>query len=123
MTDDGKSKETERNIIFPIHCNIHDVDLTKKTSTSDPSYICTVTPDVTKKLKLDFSKGTALRCLDTIVQPNDIMEARMLEYLPPSWVLINDLPLTWVLINMSIVWHKVAQINPRVQRRTRVSYA
>ena len=76
MTDDEKSKEFERNIIFPTHRNLHYVDLTKKTSTFDPSYIRTVTPEATKKLKLNFSKGTALRCLDTIVQSNDIMEAR-----------------------------------------------
>mmetsp|Transcript_25328 Transcript_25328/g.29831 ORF Transcript_25328/g.29831 Transcript_25328/m.29831 type:complete len:179 (+) Transcript_25328:1555-2091(+) len=76
MTDDEKSKEFDRNIIFPTHRNLHYVDLTKKTSTFDPSYIRTVTPEATKKLKLNFSKGTALRCLDTIVQSNDIMEAR-----------------------------------------------
>ena len=76
MTDDEKSKETDRNTIFPTRRNLHYVDLTKKTSTYDPSYIRTVTPETTKKLKLNFSKRTALRCLDTIVQSNDIIEAR-----------------------------------------------
>ena len=33
-------------------------------------------PEATKKLNLNFSEGTALRCLDQIVRSNDIMEAR-----------------------------------------------
>ena len=75
MIDDEKSKEAERKIIFPTHCNLHYVNLTKKTSTFDPSFIRNINPDATNKLKLNFTQGNALRCLDAIVQSNDIMEA------------------------------------------------
>ena len=33
-----------------------------------------MTPEAIKKLDLNFSEGTALRCLDQIVRLNDIME-------------------------------------------------
>ena len=76
MTDDEESKEAEQNIIFPTHCNLHYIDLTKKISTFDPSFIRIISPESTNKLKLNFTQGTALRCLDTIVQSNEIMETR-----------------------------------------------
>ena len=73
MIVDKKSKEAERNIIFLTHHNLHYVDLTKKTSTCDPSFSRAITPETTKKLKLKFTQGTAIRCLDTIIQSNGIM--------------------------------------------------
>ena len=76
MTEEEKEKEPSRNILIPSHRNERYVDLSKKTPTFDQKYYPTVEPDTVKNLRLNFSQGTALRCLERIVQSNDIMEAR-----------------------------------------------
>jgi len=67
MTTEEKSKEPERSIIIPTHRYEKYVDLTENVPLLDPQFLPTVTPDATKKLALNFSQGTALRCLDQIV--------------------------------------------------------
>ena len=74
MTTEEKSKEPERRIITPTHRFEKYVDLTQKEASLDPQYLPKMTPEATKKLNLNFSEGTALRCLDQIVRLNDIME-------------------------------------------------
>ena len=46
------------------------------TPTFDHKYLPQIDCDNVKKLRLNFSEGTALRCLEQIVQSNDITEAR-----------------------------------------------
>ena len=76
MITEEKSKEPECKIIIPTHRFEKYIDLTQKEEFLDPQFLPKMTPEVTKKHTLNFSEGTALRCLDQIVQSNDIMEAR-----------------------------------------------
>ena len=64
MTDDEKLKEPDRSIILPTHRFENYVDLTQKEASCDPQFLPKITPEATKKLDLNFSEGTALRCLD-----------------------------------------------------------
>jgi len=76
MTTEEKSKDSERSIIILTHRYEKYVNLTTNAPSLNPQFILTVTPDTTKKLDLNFSEGTALRCLDQIIQLTNIMEAR-----------------------------------------------
>jgi len=64
-----------RKIVIPTHCNQNVVDLSKNTPIFEHKYLPKVDSDSVKKLRLNFSEGTALRCLEQIIQSNDIMEA------------------------------------------------
>ena len=76
MTAEEKLKEPDHRIILPTHHFEKYVDLTQKEASHDPQFLPKMAPEATKKLNLNFSEGTALRCLDQIVCSNDIMEAR-----------------------------------------------
>ena len=76
MTNEEKEKEPSRKILIPTHRNERYVDLSKNTPTFDKKFYPTVDANTTKNLRLNFSQGTALRCLERIVQSNDTMEAR-----------------------------------------------
>ena len=76
MTEEEKEVEPSRKIVIPTHRNVNYIDLSKKAPTFDHKYIPSLPSDSVKKLKLNFSEGTALRCLEQIVQSNDIMVAR-----------------------------------------------
>ena len=65
-------REPSHNIILPTHRKLNFIDMSNG---SKPTLDAKFLPLV-NTVKLDFSRGTAMRCLDKIVQSNDIMEAR-----------------------------------------------
>ena len=70
MTEVEKAAESEKNIILPSHHFVEDLTM----PTLDEKYL-PIKPGM-KEEKLNFATGTAMKCLDAIVQHNDIMEAR-----------------------------------------------
>lgn len=72
MTAKELEREPSRNIILPTHRKMNFIDMS---GASKPTHDAKFLPPV-NTVKLNFSCGTAMRCLDKIVQSNDIMEAR-----------------------------------------------
>ena len=72
MTVRELEREPSRNIILPTHRKVNFVDMSNCLNpTVDTKFFRPVETE-----ELNFSRGTAMRCLDKIVQSNDIMEAR-----------------------------------------------